>query len=491
MSNNLTLSIPFSKVDQTRRVVTGYATAENIDPAGDLIEYSASQEAFSNWVGNIREMHAPKAVGKAISYRPVMVPYQGREYRGFEVDAYISKGAQDTWEKILDGTLKGFSVGGKIVKSSNIIDKSTSQNVRHIEEYELNELSLVDNMGNPAAAVTMVKMADDGSLNYNLSKYTIFYCDKHSVSRINDSNCVHGDTMRQIGSIDELNIEVIEKMMNIEVEKNISQIDSKNNLLKENTGGNMDLLKDIKDDTVDSVQSLSENAKIGLISKFITWVSGDTSDDISKSVNVSESVVESSVSSNTQTVPNINIYVNRDADVEKAGQESSIVKAEVCPNCEYKMADGEDTCPDCGHSLEKQTEVAAATEEVEVADDSMTKSDNSDEIITDGENDGGNEMDIEKLMEGIGSLLDEKISKLKEEVVSTVDEKFAEITKSVDDKFEGVEDRVEKVESAGAVKKSVDESLLDEETVIEKKAESFWGGIFVPAEIAEVLGYES
>lgn len=613
MSNNLTLSIPFSKVDQTRRVVTGYATAENIDPAGDLIEYSASQEAFSNWVGNIREMHAPKAVGKAISYRPVMVPYQGREYRGFEVDAYISKGAQDTWEKILDGTLKGFSVGGKIVKSSNVIDKSTSQSVRHIEEYELNELSLVDNMGNPAAAVTMVKMASDGSLSYDLVKYQVFYCDKHGVAKINNENCDHGDTMREVGIVDELDIDVIVKVVQMEIEKasdgfsppqgarsearkglewrkefnrggtaigvarardlsngrklpldtinrmvsyfarhevdkkgqgwspgedgfpspgrvawalwggdagrswansisdrmkkesnigkNISQIDSKNNLLKENIGGNMDLLKDTTDDTVESMNALSENAKIGLISKFITWVSGDTSSDVSKSVDASEGVLDNSVSSNAQAVPNVNIYVGRNSDVEKADQESSVVEKAEAEIAIISVEVGDDSeegsgtenaCPDCGCSSEADASFCKdCGTALPVASDSMTKSDNSDEIITDGENDGGNEMDIEKLMEGIGSLLDEKISKLKEEVVSTVDEKFAEITKSVDDKFEGVEDRVEKVESAGAVKKSVDESLLDEETVIEKKAESFWGGIFVPAEIAEVLGYES
>ena len=100
-------------------------------------------------------------------------------------------------------------------------------------------------------------------------------------------------------------------------------------------------------------------------------------------------------------------------------------------------------------------------------------------------------MDVEKLMEGFGALLDERINKIKEEVLESVDEKLSEVTKSIDEKVDTVSERVESVENAGAVKKSVDEEIVGDEEIIEKKAESFWGGIFVPAEIAEVLGYES
>jgi hypothetical protein len=687
MSEDITLSIPFSKVDTARRIVTGYATAENIDPSGDLIEYSASEQAFRDWVGNIREMHAPKAVGKAINYRPVMVPYQGREYRGFEVDAYISKGAQDTWEKILDGTLKGFSVGGRIVKASEDIDKSSNRTIRRIKQYELNELSLVDNMGNPAATVTMVKMAQDGSLTYDLVKYKVFYCDRHGISSINNSQCEHGDTMREIGSVDELDVDVIVKMVQTEIVKAaegfvppqgaraearkglewrrefnrggtaigvarardisngkelsistinrmvsyfarhevdkkgqgwspgedgfpsagriawalwggdagrtwansiadrmnkvdmLSEIEILQNLegedvmekevayghktppkgfpenrsqyadpdnykypldtaerimaafryynqagqqsaggyddaqwasvgrriiaalnrlsetdytmesgkiVRKDIGGDMDLQKNITDDTVESVQTLSENTKIGLIAKFISWVNGE-SDDVTKSVDVAETVTAEAVSSVSPVVPNVNIYINRNGDVEKAVETDSIeegqeiTKAMECPECGASVPEGAEACPGCGYEMDDD----------EIEEGYMKKSVESDETITDGEDNGGNEVDLEKLMEGIGTLLDEKISKIKEEVIETVDEKLAEITKSVDEKVETVSERVETVENAGAIKKSVDEEVVGDEEIIEKKAQSFWGGIFVPAEIAEVLGYES
>ena len=89
--------------------------------------------------GNIREMHGSLAVGKMVSFKPETFydPTTKEFYNGVYVTAYISKGAQDSWEKVLDGTLSGFSIGGKIKESDNEVNKATGKTVSFIKDYEL------------------------------------------------------------------------------------------------------------------------------------------------------------------------------------------------------------------------------------------------------------------------------------------------------------------------------------------------------------------
>ena len=118
--NDFNISFPIEMIKKEQRIVSGIATADNIDKSNDIVDFAASEIAFKNWQGNIREMHAPIAVGKAISYKPLkMKGPDGQEYNAIQVEAYISKGAEDTWQKILDGTLRAFSIGGRITKKRN------------------------------------------------------------------------------------------------------------------------------------------------------------------------------------------------------------------------------------------------------------------------------------------------------------------------------------------------------------------------------------
>ncbi len=167
---NFNLSFPIDMIKKEERIVSGIATADNIDKSGDIVEFNASLEAFKNWGGNIREMHAPIAVGKAISYEPVEITGEdGEKYKAIKVSAYISKGAQNTWEKILDGTLKAFSIGGKIVEKAESTEKMfRGRPANVIKKYTLGELSLVDNPANALAIVDIVKMDIDGNLDYIL-----------------------------------------------------------------------------------------------------------------------------------------------------------------------------------------------------------------------------------------------------------------------------------------------------------------------------------
>lgn len=158
------LGVPLIKVDVKKRIVSGFATLNNVDQAGDIVDTEASKEAFANWFGNIREMHQKKAVGKAVDWRmdKYLDPETGEEYDGVWVDAKISKGAEDTWQKVLDGTLAGFSVGGVTHEKERVLTKAGEKTIPawKITKYSLNELSLVDSPCNRLATISLIKSVD-------------------------------------------------------------------------------------------------------------------------------------------------------------------------------------------------------------------------------------------------------------------------------------------------------------------------------------------
>ena len=181
--DDISLSIPFTKVNREKRTVSGFATLDNIDQTGDVVTAEASLKAFEGFRGNIREMHSSNAVGKMVSFRPETYydTKSGEFYNGVYVDAYISKGAQDTWEKVLDGTLQGFSIGGKIVDSENEVNKSTGNPVRFIKEYSLIELSVVDSPANELCNILSIQKMNGQLIFKGIAADTIteniFYCE--------------------------------------------------------------------------------------------------------------------------------------------------------------------------------------------------------------------------------------------------------------------------------------------------------------------------
>ena len=160
--NNLRLSMPLTKVDKERRVVSGFASLDNLDKQDDIVTAEASMDAFAKFRGNIREMHQPLAVGKMVSFKAdkYFDPDSKKFYNGVFVSAYVSKGAQDTWEKVLDGTLTGFSIGGRMNKWDDGFDEKSEKAIRIIKQYDLIELSLVDSPANQFANIVSVEKVD-------------------------------------------------------------------------------------------------------------------------------------------------------------------------------------------------------------------------------------------------------------------------------------------------------------------------------------------
>jgi hypothetical protein len=88
----------------------------------------------------------------------------GKEHNGVFVNVYVSKGAQDTWEKVLDGTLSGFSIGGNVKEAKNEFIEELEKTVRIIKDYDLTELSLVDNPANQLSNVLSIQKTADGTV---------------------------------------------------------------------------------------------------------------------------------------------------------------------------------------------------------------------------------------------------------------------------------------------------------------------------------------
>lgn len=190
-NNGVKVSMPIAKVDKERRIVSGFATLDNVDRQGDIVPSEASVKAFKNFQGNIREMHdATKAVGRMVEFKEDVYFDESTNtmYSGVFVSAYVSKGAQDTWEKVLDGTLSGFSIAGEIVEDDTVYNADLEKSVRIIKDYKLSELSLVDVPANQYANVLSIQK--NGAIGGMLAKAlveNVYYCGHDDIVQLSST----------------------------------------------------------------------------------------------------------------------------------------------------------------------------------------------------------------------------------------------------------------------------------------------------------------
>ncbi len=151
-------NIPITKVDMQKREVWGRATQEIVDGHDEIMDYDTSKPLFSKWSdnvmkrsqgkskGNVREMHQPIAAGKLIAMQ-----FNDGE-KAVDVGAYVSD--NNSWQKVLDGVLTGFSIGGDYAK--RWMDRGKTRYTA-----DPHEISLVDAPAVPTAVFQLVKI--DGS----------------------------------------------------------------------------------------------------------------------------------------------------------------------------------------------------------------------------------------------------------------------------------------------------------------------------------------
>lgn len=217
----VTLTMPISKVDVERRIVSGFATLDNIDRQGDRVTAEASRKAFENFRGNVRLMHQPIPAGKVVNFRTETFfdPNTNKQYSGVYVDTYVSKGAQEVWEMVLDGTLTGFSIGGNVKDSESVLDGESKNSVRIIKDYDLVELSLVDSPANHLANIFSIQKTDNGDIAtgiFNKSNIqNVFWCETDELAYVDENEshkCANCDSdLTSIGWIDEVSKEEVTK----------------------------------------------------------------------------------------------------------------------------------------------------------------------------------------------------------------------------------------------------------------------------------------
>lgn len=520
------LSFPIDMIKKEERIVSGIATADNIDKVGDVVDFEASLSAFKNWQGNIREMHAPVAVGKAISYKPIKIKgADGEEYNAIQVEAYISKGAESTWQKVLDGTLRAFSIGGKILRKEMMQNKvHNGRQVHIIKEYDLGELSLVDNPANAVAIIDLVKKADDGTLDYALAaeedvekkqplkdpKGGLTAAGRRHFKQTEGANLKPGvkgaantpEKMRRKGSfltrfftnpsgpMKKPNGKPTRLALSAAAwgepvpqdRSDAARLAAKGRRLLERYRNTK---KSVSTDEIDNEDALID-ILLAIETESVNYSNEDLLDFLLDSIydELPEITEGDMIDENSlHNDENYGIVKPMDNSVDKENEKLSLVKKFVSWLTDQP---GDD-------SLDKG-EQAEASIEAEVKNDQMEE-----------------EMDIEILKEALGSVIDQKLNdfatSLKAEVEADVSAKIDEVAKNFDaqkqeisQKLEATEKaleeqtaKVEEFAQAGAVKKSVDPEE-DEQVEELKKSEpdtSFWSNVYLPQGVINSLGYKS
>lgn len=136
------LFAPIAKIDDSQRLVFGYASTETLDSQGEIVRKEAIEAALPDYMrfANIREMHQPSAIGVAREAE--------LDDRGLHLVAKIVD--DEAWHKVREGVYKGFSIGGRVT--------ARDTQARHIiTGVDLLEISLVDRPANPEAVIELYK----------------------------------------------------------------------------------------------------------------------------------------------------------------------------------------------------------------------------------------------------------------------------------------------------------------------------------------------
>jgi polyhydroxyalkanoate synthesis regulator phasin len=425
--DRISLSVPFFKVDEERRIVSGFATLDNVDRHNDIVDAEASFKAFETFRGNLREMHQPIAVGKVTNFREEQFydKSTGQSYRGVFVDTYVSKGAQDTWEKVTDGTLSGFSIGGNITKVDQV--QKGDDMVRVIKEYELIELSLVDSPANQLANVFSIQKVDDRivatGIATEIKMDNIFWCenDQIAVAKDTDSSaCLVCDTtMTNIGWVESNDVS-----KNEEIGKAVDRFIQKNSI-----SGSIP-------------EEMPEPTKLAKQADNQTNIEGGAVENME--IEKNEEVTDS------------------EETTEEVVEKGAVVAEEATEPVEAVM---ENTAEEAKEDLEK-----TANSDVEVEEPDFVK------MLEDlktffGENIIKSAEDTKTTVEELTKTIDAQVTELVEKHDS-LSKAVANIKSAIDT----IEKRVDLVENETAVKKSQDLDGFREEKAIRK---GVWSGTFL------------
>jgi hypothetical protein len=429
--DSVRLSLPFAKVDKERRIVSGFASLDNVDKQGDIVTSEASMKAFSAFRGNIREMHQPSAVGKMVSFKEdkYFDTESKKFYSGVFVSAYISKGAQDAWEKVLDGTYTGFSIGGRMNKWDDGYDEKSDSTIRIIKDYDLVELSLVDSPANQFANIMHVEKVDgvDVIKGADVALENVFYDEESGLVMVSDQETitspVTGNEMKNIGFVEKEDNE------------------------------KMDIVKFL----VDSAKGI--DAKISKEENPMAKKNKTEEVEVTKSEEIAPEAVAETPVVETEKADEVVVETTEVADTEKAAKKPH---------------------PD----EENAAEDAAEGPDAEMEEEAKAKK-KSDEVIAESIADIKSTIStaFSDLVETVKSLQAEvevlKSSKVDTDAVKSSLDAVAKDIAAINDRFNNFGKRVDAVEADTAFRKSGDLGEIVQEQPSEMMEKSLWGGRFL------------
>lgn len=267
--SNIAVELDFNSFDPGSRMVVGYATLNNLDKGDDIITLEASVKALEDYRGNIRIQHdksRPVGIVKGYTTERVFDSKTGLFFDGLKIAVYISKSADDVLDMCDEGVLNGFSVQGQIISSHKIFDPELQKEIRIIDEYKLNEISLVDSPANPLANINSVfKSVDSLKPSDN-----IMICNEDEIIIKNNgtmvSNCPNcKGEMTKINNDDERYQGLFEKL-----EGGQTQLNDQENVVEEVVdnaevseeavieSNDVDTLDDVNKEEIDEVNSEDE-----------------------------------------------------------------------------------------------------------------------------------------------------------------------------------------------------------------------------------------
>lgn len=446
--DNLRLSMPLTKVDKERRIVSGFASLDNVDKQDDIVTAEASIDAFNRFRGNIREMHQPSAVGKMVSFKEdkYFDPETKTMYKGVFVSAYISKGAQDAWEKVLDGTYTGFSIGGRMNKWDDAYDEKSDKTIRVIKQYDLVELSLVDSPANQFANIVSVEKVDgvDVIKGDETVLENVFWDKESGLVMVSENEAevspTTGEPMANIGFVEKTDVEktnMIKFLVDSAKGINTSKINKEENLMAKAT---KNTAKEILEKTDAVVETL----------------------EVAPEADAKADTIETAVETDTEK-----------AVMPATGEATTAENAEDSTEKAAKHPDEENA-----------EETAAEPADAEAMEEKKPVASKSDEVITESL------AEIKETLTSAFSDLVSTVKSLQAEVellksskadVGVVKESFDAVAKDIASAAIGFNEfgkRVDAIEADTAFRKSGDlgEIVQDQPEMVEK---SLWGGSFL------------
>jgi hypothetical protein len=371
-------------------------------------------------------MHQPSAVGRMVSFKEdkYFDTDTKKFYSGVYVSAYVSKGAQDTWEKVIDGTYTGFSIGGKMLKWDDAYDEKVDSKVRIIKEYDLVELSLVDSPANQFANIL-------------------------SIEKVDDADVLKGDGVAELENVfwdSESGLVILSE--------NESEIHPMSGVAMKNIG----FVEKTDEEKTDMIKFLVDSAKGINLSKM--------TEEVSPMTKTTESIMEKS----DDAVEEVEVAPEAEPETEEVVEEESVEKAdsvEPTEDSEVEAVEAEAT-----ETEVEQADAVEVEEEVAKSDDAVVV-----DVVTDIKNTLSSA--FSDLAETVKAL-HEQVNALNKSITGVSNELSAAKNEIADTKgqFDEFGKRVDAVEQDTAFRKSGDlgEIVQEQPEMVEK---SLWGGRFL------------